>query len=124
MSESKPGQERYTEEEWQTIMDGLDEEEREIMAAFEKGEMVPSRDADEQSKAARMAARNALRRHHRVSLRLSDSDMKTARHLAEEKNMPCSTLLYEIVREYLRGRLIERRSIFEDDPTFTLPSPR
>ena len=124
MSEPKPGQDRYTEEEWKAIMDGLDDEEREIMGAFERGEMVPNPDANEQLNAARIAARNTLRRNHRVSLRLSDSDMKTARSLAEEKNMPCSTFLYEIVREYLRGRLIERRSIFEDDRIFTLPRPR
>ncbi len=124
MSEPRPGQDRYTEEEWKAILDGLSDEEREIMEAFEKGEMVPSPDADEQIAAARIAARNTLRRTHRVSLRLSDSDMKTARSLAEEKNMPCSTFLYEVIREYLRGRLIERRSPFEGDRTFTLPRSR
>ena len=38
---------QYSDEEWQKIMDGLDEEEREILDAMERGELKRSADADE-----------------------------------------------------------------------------
>ncbi len=99
---------QYSDEEWQKIMDGLDEEEREILDAMERGELKRSADADEMNAMARIAARNTLRRSERVSLRVSSADLSHIKWLAAKRGVPCGTLLYEIVQKYMAGRLIEK----------------
>ena len=118
------GKEMYTEDEWNDLVKDLDEEEREIFDAFHRGELVSDTDSDKNIEAVREAARNTLRRTHRVTLRLSEADMIAVRHLVEKENVPCSTLLYEIIHEYLRGHLIERKTVAEGSRMHTLPPAR
>ena len=90
----------------------LDDEEREIMEAFDKAfdegtlvsELTPERRAELEEAARTTMAR--LRKPVSVRLPLHDLDRLKAR--AAELGLPYQTLLVSIIHQYVEGRLVER----------------
>lgn len=86
----------------------MDAEERDILARFERDELVARADAEREMAAARQAARNAFNKTHRVNLRVTERDFDLAHARAREEGLPYQTLLSSVIHKYLSGRLIER----------------
>ena len=59
----------------------LDPEEREILEAFERGELKSEANAEQEIRGAREAARNTFNKNKRVNLRLTERDFDRARIL-------------------------------------------
>ena len=105
---SKPTKHLYTDEEWQEILDGLDEEEREILNAFERGELKRSANADEEIAVARIAAQNTLTEPREVRIKVRELYARLAEQRAEELGITCEELMTTVIHKYLSGRLVEK----------------
>ncbi len=86
----------------------LDEEEKEILEAFERGELKRVANADQEIERIRLAARNTLKKSKRVTLRVTEHDFNAAHIRAMEEGMPYQTLLSSVIHKYLSGRLVEK----------------
>ena len=86
----------------------LDEEEREILEAYERGETVPVPDMEARIAEYQEAARNFFRKDRRVNIRISNRDILALQEIAQEEGLPYQTLMASILHKYVTGRLIER----------------
>jgi predicted DNA binding CopG/RHH family protein len=86
----------------------LDNEEQEIFEAFEQNELQSVHNTSEQIETAKVAARNATLKNHRVNLRLTERDFYLAHVRASEEGLPYQTLLASVIHKYVTGRLVER----------------
>ncbi len=88
----------------------LDEEEREILESYERGEWAPIADADKEAVVARLkaASANTLRKDRRVNIRMSNRDILALQEIAQEEGIPYQTLMSSILHKYVTGRLVER----------------
>ncbi|MYK69202.1 MAG: antitoxin, partial [Gammaproteobacteria bacterium] len=87
----------------------LNTEEREILEAFERGELRPAPRADREMQIAPQAARSTFKKSRRVNLRVTELDFSRAHARAREEGIPYQTLLSSVIHKYLAGRLVERR---------------
>ena len=90
------------------MMERLDPEEREILEAINDPHYVfpPS---DSQCVAAlQNAARAALAKTARVSIRLTATDLAALKHKAQTEGIPYQTLIGSILLKYVTGQLIPR----------------
>ncbi len=87
----------------------LDDDEREILGEFERGELRSVPNVKEEMEAARLAARNTFNKTRRVNLRMTERDFNLAHLRAREEGLPYQTLLSSVIHKYLSGRLVEKR---------------
>jgi predicted DNA binding CopG/RHH family protein len=86
----------------------LDEEEKDILVAYESGKMdllTPSK--NEMAKVKEMAE-NTFRKDRRVTIRLYDHDLKGIQKKAMEKGIPYQTLISGMIHQYVEGDLLEK----------------
>jgi len=86
----------------------LDEEEREIIEAFERGETVPVPDMEARIAEYQEAARVFMRKEQRVNIRITNQDLFALKEMAFEDGIPYQTLMSSILHKYVTGRLIDR----------------
>lgn len=86
----------------------LDEEEREILEAYERGETVPVPDMEARIAEYQEAARAFFRKDRRVNIRMSNRDLLALQEMALEEGIPYQTLMSSILHKYVTGRLVER----------------
>lgn len=86
----------------------LDEEEREILEAYERGETVPVPNVEAEIAKYQEAARNFFRKDRRVNIRLANRDILALQEMAMEDGIPYQTLMSSILHKYVTGRLVER----------------
>ena len=84
-------------------------DERTILARFERGELHSTPGAEREMELARQAARNTFNKTRRVNLRVTERDFNLAHSRAREEGIPYQTLLSSVIHKYLSGRLIEKR---------------
>ncbi len=86
----------------------LDEEEREILEAFESGQLTPVPNKDEVIARLQSYAQGAQRKDRRVNIRLTANDLAALQSIALEEGIPYQTLMASILHKYVTGRLVER----------------
>ena len=86
----------------------LDPEEKEILEAFDCGELKPVADRDHEIARHREYARNTLRKDRRVNIRISSKDLGDLQALAVEHGIPYQTLMSSILHRYVNGNLVDR----------------
>lgn len=86
----------------------LDQEEQEILTAFEKGELKPIRHQTALLSRLRTAARNTIKKDKRVNIRISTKDLTELQVLAIQDGIPYQTLLSSVLHKYANGRLREK----------------
>ena len=89
----------------------LDDEEREILDSFERGEWVPVADKEAVIARLRSAAQATLRKERRVNIRMTNADLAALQSIALEEGIPYQTLMSSILHKYVTGRLVERPRI-------------
>lgn len=89
----------------------LDDEEREILDSFERGEWVPVADKEAVIARLRSAAQATLRKERRVNIRMTNADLAALQSIALEEGLPYQTLMSSILHKYVTGRLVERPRI-------------
>ena len=90
------------------MKDELDDEEQEILKAFERGELVPVPNVEQAMADAREKARNTYAKNRRIQLRVTEWDFKLANVRAREEGLSRQSLLSSVIHKYLSGRLVEK----------------
>lgn len=83
-----------------------DDEEREMVEAYERGEFKPVKDQATARKEAEEAARNYFRKDARINIRLSSADLEMLKVRAAEEGIPYQTLIASVLHRYVSGRLM------------------
>jgi predicted DNA binding CopG/RHH family protein len=86
----------------------LDEEEREILESYERGECVPVANKEAVIARLQVAAANTLRKERRVNIRMTNQDIFALKEMAADDGIPYQTLMASILHKYVTGRLVER----------------
>lgn len=102
----------------------LDEEEREILESYERGEWVSVRDEAAAIARHQAVAANTLRKDRRVNIRISNRDILALQEIAQEDGIPYQTLMSSILHKYVTGRLVEQPRNIPQQPQFTLNDER
>ena len=81
----------------------LDDEERNLITAYEGGEFRPVKDQKKEKQTAVEAARRYLRKDARVNIRLSTADLQMLKRRAAEEGLPYQTLISSVLHKYVSG---------------------
>jgi len=85
----------------------LDQEEKEILEAFESGKVKRSKDAAETQRRHKEYAEAMLRKDARINIRLSSKDLRGLQKRALAEGIPYQTLVASVLHKYVEGRLRE-----------------
>jgi len=88
-------------------MSKMDKEEREILAAFEGGELKRSNGSAKIQKQHQEYAAAMFKKDARINIRLSSNDLRRLQKKALEEGIPYQTLVASILHKYVEGRLHE-----------------
>ena len=80
-----------------------DDDERDLIAAYESGEFRPVKDQQGAKQTAVEAARRYLRKDARVNIRLSTADLEMLKRRAAEEGLPYQTLIASVLHKYVSG---------------------
>ena len=89
-------------------MANLDQEERELLESFERGEWRSVTGREEQFERYREYARSTFRKDMWVNIRMSRKDLDALQTRALEEGIPYQTLMASVLHKYVGGRLVER----------------
>lgn len=87
----------------------LDDEERDILESYERGEWVPVKIPKKEIKRLQQYARNTLQKDKRINIRMSSKDLDQVQVIAAQEGIPYQTLVSSIIHKYVSGYLIERK---------------
>ncbi|HAA43910.1 MAG: hypothetical protein XD36_1730 [Halomonas sp. 54_146] len=90
-------------------MSKLNNEEREILEAFEAGELQRAPDFEERSERHQQYAEAMFKKDARINIRLSSKDLRGLQKKALAEGIPYQTLVASILHKYVEGRLHEER---------------
>lgn len=88
-------------------MSKLNQEEREILKAFESGNVKRSKNATQTQKRHQEYAEAMLRKDARINIRLPSKDLRGLQKKALAEGIPYQTLVASILHKYVEGRLHE-----------------
>lgn len=88
-------------------MKELDQEESEILEAYESGQVNRAKDAAETQKRHQKYAEAMFRKDARINIRLSSKDLRGLQKKALAEGIPYQTLVASILHKYVEGRLHE-----------------
>ena len=89
-------------------MTELDREEREILTAFEAGELTRAAGATEIQSRHQEYAKAVLRKDARINIRLPSKDLRGLQKRALAEGIPYQTLIASVLHKYVEGRFQER----------------
>ena len=101
-------------------MPKLDDDELEVLSAFDEGRLKPVATKSELAK-IKAAARATAIKDRRVNIRLSSGDLNDIQVKALEEGMPYQTLIASVLHKYVTGRLTEKS---QDEQATTRVSKR
>jgi predicted DNA binding CopG/RHH family protein len=88
-------------------MSKLTKEEREILEAFESGNVKRSKNAADIQKRHQEYAEAMFRKDARINIRLPSKDLRALQKKALAEGIPYQTLIASILHKYVEGRLHE-----------------
>ena len=89
-------------------MSKLDQEEKEILEAFDRGELLSIPNKEAELKRHKEHAAAMFRKDKRINIRISERDLKALRKRALMEGIPYQTLVSSILHKYVEGRLVEQ----------------
>jgi predicted DNA binding CopG/RHH family protein len=87
----------------------LDQEEREILDAFESGRLKRVENAKQEIAAHRAVAEATFRKDARINIRLSSKDLRALQARALKEGIPYQTLVASVLHKFVEGQLIDKR---------------
>ena len=87
----------------------LDEEEKDILESYERGEWMPVKNPKAEIKKLRQYARNTLQKDKRINIRMSSKYLDQVQVIAVQEGIPYQTLISSIIHKYVAGYLIEKK---------------
>lgn len=91
-------------------MKKLDQYEKHILSAYERGELKSVLTSEASLRRYREYARATLTKNQRVNIRMSTLDLANIRARAAEEGIPYQTLMASVLHKFATGRLLERKS--------------
>ena len=82
-----------------------DEEELEILQAWEAGKLKPVTDMAKQTKAQRVAADATFKKDQRLNIRISSRDLKSLQARALEEGVPYQTFAASLLHKFVSGHM-------------------
>jgi predicted DNA binding CopG/RHH family protein len=82
-----------------------DDEDKQLIAAYERGEFRPVKDQKGARQTAIEAARRYMRKDARINIRLSTADLEMLKQRAVEEGLPYQTLIASVLHKYVSGRV-------------------
>lgn len=83
----------------------LDEEEREILEAFEEGKLKKIDISEEEREELKLAARQTLIENSRISVRIPEHDLKKIKERALKNGIPYQALITAVLHQYAEGKI-------------------
>jgi predicted DNA binding CopG/RHH family protein len=87
----------------------FDEEEKDILRSYERGEWRPIKNPKAEVKKLREYARNTLQKDKRINIRMSSKDLDQVQVIAAQEGIPYQTMISSIIHKYVSGYLIEKK---------------
>lgn len=91
-------------------MKKLDEFEKDILDAYEKGDLTSTKPSLKEKEKYKAAAQATFLKDRRVNIRLSSPDLMDIQARALEEGVPYQTLIASVLHKYVSGRLVETPS--------------
>ena len=88
----------------------LDQEEKEILDAFESGDMQPSPNAKEEIEKHKKYAAESFRKDKRINIRIASRDLSILQKLAIAEGIPYQTYIVSILHKFADGRYIDKKA--------------
>jgi predicted DNA binding CopG/RHH family protein len=85
-----------------------DEEEKNIIDAYESGKMKLSTPSEKELQNIKAIAKSTFKKDKRITIRLYDHDYKGIRKKALEMGIPYQTLISGMIHRYIEGELISK----------------
>lgn len=89
-------------------MNSFDEEETEILEAFNQGKLKRSENINSEIEHHKSVAEATFKKDARINIRLSSRDLRSLQALALKEGMPYQTLVSSILHKYVDGQLTEK----------------
>ncbi len=89
-------------------MDNLDQEEKEIIEAFEKGKLKRSRNVVHDIERHKAVADATFKKDTRINIRLSSRDLRSLQTRALSEGMPYQTLVSSVLHKFVDGQLVDK----------------
>ena len=83
-------------------------EEREILKAYEKGEMKARRPSKELMAELATASEATFKKDKRINIRISAHDLMGIQRKASQKGLPYQALIGGLIHQYVEGELMEK----------------
>ena len=83
-------------------------EEKEILKAYETGQLRLSKPSPKELNAIKAATTSTFRKDKRITIRLYDHDFKGIQKKALQMGIPYQTLISGIIHRYIEGDLISK----------------
>ena len=92
-----------TKKDWELDAEqwNLDEEEIEVLKAFEEGTLTRSPNADEEMKQAKEAATAYMQHRERITVPLTRYDIEALEQRADKQRIPTEELAASVLREHV-----------------------
>ena len=86
----------------------FDKEEKDILDAYESGNMKLSSPSKKEIEAIKAMAKNTFKKDKRITIRLYDHDFKGIQKKALEMGIPYQTLISGLIHRYIEGELVSK----------------
>lgn len=86
-----------------------DDEELEILHAWEAGALKPVPEMEKQTQAHRAAAEATFKKDQRLNIRISSRDLKNLQAKALEEGVPYQTFAASLLHKFVSGHLVKPR---------------
>ena len=87
-------------------MNNLDEEEKDLLDSFQRGEWKSNKNISERKKELKEYARATIRKDKRVNIRISERDLRELQRIALREGLPYQTLISSTLHKFVNGTLI------------------
>ena len=86
----------------------LNQEERDLLEAYESGQMKPYKPSKKEREAIKNAADSTFKKDKRITIRLYDHDFTGIQKKALQMGVPYQTLISGIIHRYVEGDLVTK----------------
>ena len=88
----------------------FDKEEKEILAAYNSGQIKVAKPSKKEIDLIKTAADNTFKKDKRITIRLYDHDYKGIQKKALQMGVPYQTLISGIIHRYIEGELVSKNN--------------
>ena len=86
----------------------INQEEKNILAAYDSGQMKIHKPAKKEIEAIKAAAKSTFKKDKRITIRLYDHDFSGIQKKALQMGVPYQTLISGIIHRYVEGDLVTK----------------